>query len=271
MRSRYQPPEVWQTLIDRLQPDVRGQFDAVIWSLRMPRLLGGIAIGAGLGAAGASLQSFYRNPMADPYLLGISSAAGFGAVIGILVGSGVGAPIVVTAIAAITGAAYAVGIRRFARSSVDPSRLILIGLTLGIALLAWTVIAVFVADTPRLPTFTYFISELGTFSLVVADVSFISLCTLAEKFSEVGEAAADYLLLVKPQFEARRGDVGRGGIVTDAEVRWQTVEKVVACLDVAGIGAQNVIMSPIKGSDGNVEYLLWLRKGDKIVDLEVPN
>lgn len=115
------------------------------------------------------------------------------------------------------------------------------------------------------------VSELGTFSLVVADVSFISLCTLAEKFSEVGEAAADYLLLVKPQFEARRGDVGRGGIVTDAEVRWQTVEKVVACLDVAGIGAQNVIMSPIKGSDGNVEYLLWLRKGEKIVDLEVPN
>ncbi len=114
------------------------------------------------------------------------------------------------------------------------------------------------------------VSELGTFSLVVADVSFISLCTLAEKFSEVGEAAADYLLLVKPQFEARRGDVGRGGIVTDAEVRWQTVEKVVACLDVAGIGAQNVIMSPVKGSDGNVEYLLWLRKGDKIVDLEVP-
>jgi len=115
------------------------------------------------------------------------------------------------------------------------------------------------------------VSELGTFSLIVADVSFISLCTLAEKFSEVGEAAADYLLLVKPQFEARRGDVGRGGIVTDPEVRWQSVEKVVACLDVAGIGAQNVIMSPIKGSDGNVEYLLWLRKGDKIVDVEVPN
>lgn len=115
------------------------------------------------------------------------------------------------------------------------------------------------------------VSELGTFSLIVADVSFISLCTLAEKFSEVGEASADYLLLVKPQFEARRGDVGRGGIVTDVEVRWQTVKKVVACLDVAGIGAQNVIMSPIKGSDGNVEYLLWLRKGEKIVDLEVPN
>ena len=114
-------------------------------------------------------------------------------------------------------------------------------------------------------------SELGAFSLVVADVSFISLCTLAGRFSDVGDAAADYLLLVKPQFEARRGDVGRGGIVTDPEVRWQSVEKVVACLDVAGIGAQNVTTSPIKGSDGNVEYLLWLRKGDKIVDLEVPN
>ena len=114
-------------------------------------------------------------------------------------------------------------------------------------------------------------SELGTFSLLVADVSFISLCTLAEKFSEVGEAAADYLLLVKPQFEARRRDVGRRGVVTDPEVRWQSVEKVVTCLGVAGIGAQSVITSPIKGSDGNVEYLLWLRKGNKIVDLEVPN
>lgn len=114
-------------------------------------------------------------------------------------------------------------------------------------------------------------AEIGVFALIVADVSFISLCTLAGKLSEVGEEGADYLLLVKPQFEAERSKVGRGGIVDDPLVWEATLQKVVACLDAAGIGARDVTASPIKGSDGNVEYLLWLRKGYEAVDLEVPN
>ena len=102
------------------------------------------------------------------------------------------------------------------------------------------------------------VSELGTFPLVVADVSFISICTLAPRFAEVGDEAADYLLLVKPQFEARRSDVGRGGIVTDPEVRRASVAKVVVCLDAVGIGAQSVITSPIEGDPWARVWWTWL-------------
>ena len=159
------PADVWEALVGRLQPGSASRNETVIWSLRVPRVLGGVVLGVGLGAGGATLQSFYRNPMADSYLLGVSSAAGLGAVIGVLVMSGNGSPIVVTAAAATVGAAFAFSTKRFVRSPLDPTRLVLIGITLGIAFLAWTVIVVFVADSPRLPTFTYFVfGSLGTAS-----------------------------------------------------------------------------------------------------------
>jgi 23S rRNA (cytidine1920-2'-O)/16S rRNA (cytidine1409-2'-O)-methyltransferase len=114
-------------------------------------------------------------------------------------------------------------------------------------------------------------SQLGRFPLVVADVSFISLCTLAARFAEMGEEGTDYMLLVKPQFEAQRRDVGKGGVVRDPSVRRQAVLKVAECVGEVGLGALGVIESPVKGLDGNVEYLLWLRKGSESRDLEVPS
>ena len=149
--------DVWEALIGRLPSSSRAPGDAVLWSLRVPRVLAGIVVGVGLGAGGATAQAFYRNPMADPYLLGISSAAGLGAVAGVLAGSTLGTPIVITVLASLIGAMFAIGVRRLAGNQSDLTHLVLVGLTLGIALLAWTVIVVFIADTPRLPTFTYFI------------------------------------------------------------------------------------------------------------------
>ncbi|MCQ2085565.1 MAG: iron ABC transporter permease [archaeon] len=58
----------------------------IVWNDRMPRLLCAIAIGVGLGAAGAAMQSMMKNPLADPYTTGISSGAGFGAVLAICTG-----------------------------------------------------------------------------------------------------------------------------------------------------------------------------------------
>lgn len=144
--------DVWEALVGRLPGGTRTSADAVVWSLRMPRALGAVAIGAGLGAAGVALQGFHRNRLADPYLLGVSGAAGFGAVLGLVVSS---SAIVAPVSAAIVAIAYSIQTRRIASS--DPGRLVLLGLSLGIGFLAWTVIVVFLADTPRLPTFTYFI------------------------------------------------------------------------------------------------------------------
>jgi len=113
--------------------------------------------------------------------------------------------------------------------------------------------------------------EIGApFPLLVADLSFISLCTVASKLAEAATPGADLIVLVKPQFEAGKGKVGRGGVVRDDTIRSESVRKVIDCLGAAGLGARGVIRSPIEGSDGNVEYLLWLRKGEPSASLEVP-
>jgi 23S rRNA (cytidine1920-2'-O)/16S rRNA (cytidine1409-2'-O)-methyltransferase len=108
------------------------------------------------------------------------------------------------------------------------------------------------------------------FPIVLADLSFISLCTVARQLFEVAGDGADLILLVKPQFEAGKKQVPRGGVIRDQAVRAETVRKVIDCTATVGLGARGLIKSPIEGGDGNVEYLLWLRKGNESLPLEVP-
>lgn len=107
--------------------------------------------------------------------------------------------------------------------------------------------------------------ELGTFDLVVADLSFISLCTVADAFARLAEDGADLVLLVKPQFEVGKGQVGRGGIVKDPALHVQALRKVIECLGRAGLGVQAVCDSPITGAKGNREFFVWARKGGEPV------
>ncbi|HSJ85061.1 MAG TPA: TlyA family RNA methyltransferase [Acidimicrobiia bacterium] len=108
------------------------------------------------------------------------------------------------------------------------------------------------------------------FPVVVADLSFISLCTVADNLAAASAAGADLIVLVKPQFEAGKGQVGRGGVVRDRAVRERAVRQVIDCLGRVGLGALGLIRSPIEGRDGNIEYLLWLRKDAEGLELEVP-
>jgi 23S rRNA (cytidine1920-2'-O)/16S rRNA (cytidine1409-2'-O)-methyltransferase len=112
--------------------------------------------------------------------------------------------------------------------------------------------------------------ERSPFSIVVADLSFISLCAVAANLAAVSSDKGDLILLVKPQFEAGKGEVGGGGVVRRQETRDRVVDEVCECLEQAGLGARGIIRSPIEGRDGNVEYLLWLRKGEDRIALEVP-
>jgi 23S rRNA (cytidine1920-2'-O)/16S rRNA (cytidine1409-2'-O)-methyltransferase len=112
--------------------------------------------------------------------------------------------------------------------------------------------------------------ERSPFSIVVADLSFISLCAVATNLAAVSTDKGDLILLVKPQFEAGKGEVGGGGVVRRQETRDRVVDEVCECLEKAGLGARGIIRSPIEGRDGNVEYLLWLRKGEERIALEVP-
>jgi 23S rRNA (cytidine1920-2'-O)/16S rRNA (cytidine1409-2'-O)-methyltransferase len=115
------------------------------------------------------------------------------------------------------------------------------------------------------------VDRLGApFPVVVGDLSFISLCTVAENMAAACRSGADLILLVKPQFESGRGRVGRGGVVRDQTIRERAVRKVIDCLGEVGLGARGLIRSPIEGRDGNVEYLLWLRKDAERLELEVP-
>jgi 23S rRNA (cytidine1920-2'-O)/16S rRNA (cytidine1409-2'-O)-methyltransferase len=115
------------------------------------------------------------------------------------------------------------------------------------------------------------IDRLGArFPVIVADLSFISLCTVADKLAAASGEGADLILLVKPQFEAGKGQVGHSGVVRDQTVRDRAVSHVIDCLGEVGLGALGLIRSPIEGRDGNVEYLLWLRKGAEGLALEVP-
>jgi 23S rRNA (cytidine1920-2'-O)/16S rRNA (cytidine1409-2'-O)-methyltransferase len=98
---------------------------------------------------------------------------------------------------------------------------------------------------------------------VVIDLSFISLRlvlpAVAGLLRDGGGGPADVVALVKPQFEAGRGEVGKGGIVRDAAVRRRTLEDVARAAAAAGFEVAGETESPITGADGNVEYFLHLR------------
>jgi len=97
--------------------------------------------------------------------------------------------------------------------------------------------------------------------LVTADLSFISLTQVLPALVACAAPDADFMLLVKPQFEVGRGNVGSGGVVRDPDLRAGAVTAVAQAAAGLGLGAAGVTASPLPGPSGNVEYFLWLRRG----------
>ena len=94
------------------------------------------------------------------------------------------------------------------------------------------------------------------------DVSFISLRLILPPLAALLAPGAGLIALIKPQFEAGRGDVGHGGVVRDEAVRRRVVEEIRAFGTAkAGLLWQDCVASPLTGPKGNVEYLSWWRKG----------
>lgn len=98
-------------------------------------------------------------------------------------------------------------------------------------------------------------------SLVVADLSFISLRLVLAPIKRCVTPGADYAVMVKPQFEVGKERVGAGGVVRDPELRAEAVRDVAAYAATLGLGVEGVAASPLPGPSGNVEYFLWLRAG----------
>ena len=97
-------------------------------------------------------------------------------------------------------------------------------------------------------------------NLVVMDVSFISATYIMPAIYEILADSSDFICLIKPQFEVGRGALGKGGIVKDEKARLKAVEKVVGFALELGFIHKKTIESPIKGGDGNKEYLAHFRK-----------
>ena len=98
------------------------------------------------------------------------------------------------------------------------------------------------------------------FDLVVADLSFISLRTVLAPLLAVATPGADLVLLVKPQFEAGRDEASRGrGVIRDPEVWARVLGGVVHALRGHGAAIMGVMVSPITGAEGNVEFLVHAR------------
>jgi 23S rRNA (cytidine1920-2'-O)/16S rRNA (cytidine1409-2'-O)-methyltransferase len=102
--------------------------------------------------------------------------------------------------------------------------------------------------------------------LVVADLSFISLAIPLPALVRCADPDADFVLLVKPQFEVGKGRVGAGGVVRDPALRAEAVATVARFAATLGLGVVGVTASPLPGPAGNVEYFLWLRRGAPPLD-----
>ena len=99
-------------------------------------------------------------------------------------------------------------------------------------------------------------------SLVVGDMSFISLTLVIPALVAVAAENSDFLLMVKPQFEIGKERLGHGGVVRNPEHHVETVESVARCAMDNGLGILAIEASPLPGPSGNVEYFLHMRAGD---------
>ncbi|MFH8367187.1 FecCD family ABC transporter permease [Streptomyces sp. NPDC018031] len=129
--------EVWSAVARGMTggEPVPGTSDLIVWQLRLPRALLAAVVGAGLGLVGTAVQALVRNPLADPYLLGISSGASLGAVAAIVLGAGVGGALGI----GLSSAAFAGALAAFALvwamarrgGGFSPLRLVLAGVGIG--------------------------------------------------------------------------------------------------------------------------------------------
>ncbi|MFK4809864.1 putative F420-0 ABC transporter permease subunit [Devosia sp. ZW T5_3] len=141
--------EVWQTILHHLglagESTISRLRDAIVWELRLPRVLAALGVGAGLALAGTVMQVLTRNPLADPYLLGLSSGAALGAVIFLLAGAALLMPLGAF-IGSLTALALALLIARLL-GGATPSRAILAGICIAALASAGTSLLIFWSAT----------------------------------------------------------------------------------------------------------------------------
>jgi iron complex transport system permease protein len=136
--------DVWTAIFHHLglgSSRLDGIVDSIVWNLRMPRVLTAAIVGAGLAVSGAVMQAITRNPLADPYLLGLSSGASLGAVAVLLLGAAVLLPLAAFA-GAMAALALTLGLAT-ALGKLTPTRTVLAGLAVSSLASALTSFVIF--------------------------------------------------------------------------------------------------------------------------------
>ena len=182
------PQDTWRVVAGHLTGDTAHLdpvLDQIVWEFRVPRTLLAALCGAGLAVAGAVLQAVADNPLADPYVLGLTSGASLGAVIVITMGAG-GLGVSFAAFVGAMGAVVLVFLLGRRHGGIDPGRLILAGVAVGYLLLALTNYLQLRADPNELRAIMFWTlgsvagaswSRLGPVgAVVVATVVLLALC-----------------------------------------------------------------------------------------------
>lgn len=103
-------------------------------------------------------------------------------------------------------------------------------------------------------------NDLGTYcDIVVSDLSFISQTLVFESVTKILSDKGEFVSLIKPQFEAGRENIGKGGIVKDPRVHISVIKQVTDAARMYHLYCMGLIRSPIRGGDGNTEYLAYFR------------
>lgn len=100
-----------------------------------------------------------------------------------------------------------------------------------------------------------------TVDLITLDLSFISLTIVLPVLRPFEKRSTKVICLIKPQFEVGRGQVEKGGLVTDPKKHQQVIEKIRLAAQMLEYSVEGVVESPIRGADGNNEFLMALRRG----------
>jgi iron complex transport system permease protein len=156
--------------------------EILVWKLRLPRILMGIVAGIGLGVAGCVMQGVLRNPLADPYMLGIASAAGFGASLAILAGAGIfGGQYMVIGnafIFALLCSALIFGLS--SRKGATPETMILTGIAMMFLFSAMTTLLQYFADSEAVKAAVFWmVGDLGKASWEkLAAIALVLVCCI---------------------------------------------------------------------------------------------
>lgn len=140
--------QVWSQSLTREQ-------EIILWHIRLPRIALALGAGAALALAGAAFQALLRNPLADPYVLGVSSGAALGAIVGILFATQLPLARPLLSFAGAAGATFVVYL--LGRRADDPARLILAGVVISTLLASLMVLLTTLADDIRLRNITFWL------------------------------------------------------------------------------------------------------------------